>query len=184
MRSFHHGRRLQQKVESKFHFYCCGLRELKMRITKNEELGVRLVASLARSGGQLTIRELAGAEQVPETTVAKVVARLRRAGLVAAERGRNGGYSLAHPAERITLADVVGAFDSGPFGDHFCARMNSGTVCAHDSDCELRPVWRGLGALVGNFLAGHTVADLVQGRAADRTTARLEQLPVVGTSGG
>ncbi len=155
-----------------------------MRITKSEELGVRLVASLARDGGQLTIRELANAEHVPETTVAKVVANLRRAGLVQAERGRNGGYSLAYPAERITLADIVGAFDSGPFGDHFCARMNSGTVCAHDSDCELRPVWQGLGVLVGNFLAGHTVADLVQRRTADLSRACLEQLPVVGANGG
>ncbi len=155
-----------------------------MRITKSEELGVRLVASLARDGGQLTIRELASAEQVPETTVAKIVAHLRRAGLVMAERGRNGGYSLAHPAERITLADIVGAFEPGPFGDHFCARMNSGAVCVHDSDCELRPVWRGLGALVGNFLAGHTVADLVQRRADAPSRAALDQLPVVGANGG
>ena len=154
-----------------------------MRISKQEELGVRLVAGLARSGGQLTIRELAGVEQVPEATVAKVVAQLRRAGVVEAERGRNGGYSLAQPPHSITLAEVVGAFGGQVFNEEFCARMNAGSACAHDADCGLRPLWRGLGELVGNFLAGFTVADLVRDPGTDRGSARTTNLPVTRSRG-
>jgi DNA-binding IscR family transcriptional regulator len=60
-----------------------------VRVSKSEEYGIRLVMSLALSGSQLTIRELAEREGLPDTTVAKVVGRLRRAGLVEAERGRD-----------------------------------------------------------------------------------------------
>ena len=155
-----------------------------MRITKHEELGMRLAAGLARAGGQLTIRELAESEGLPEATVAKVVARLRRAGLVEAERGRNGGYSLVDPAHLITLADVIEAFDARIFDSDFCSRMNAGESCAHDADCGLRPVWRGLGSLIGHFLAGYTVADLVDGSVGARQAAgETRRLPVVGRAG-
>ena len=76
-----------------------------MKVSKSEEYGIRLVMSLAADGGQLTIRELAAEEALPDTTVAKVIGRLRQAGLVEAARGRNGGYSLTRSAGEITLAD-------------------------------------------------------------------------------
>jgi len=135
-----------------------------VRVTKAEEYGIRLVMSLAASEGKLSIRELAGREGLPETTVAKIVARLRRAELVRAERGRNGGYSLARPADRLTVAAVVGAFEERVFDAGFCARMNpEGATCGRASGCGLRPVWRGLKAVIGDFLSQITVSDLVQG---------------------
>jgi Rrf2 family protein len=155
-----------------------------MRVSKHEEFGLRLVIQLARNGGRLNIRELSENEGLPETTVAKVVARLRQAGVVAAERGRNGGYSLQHPADALTLAQVVAAFDDRLFDSDFCARMNAGSSCANDNDCSIRPVWRRLSHLIGNFLAGVTVDDLVRGSlpAPDSDPAHRE-LPVVSPGG-
>ncbi|MGD9252378.1 MAG: Rrf2 family transcriptional regulator [Holophagae bacterium] len=134
-----------------------------MRISKHEEFGLRVVTRLARDGGQLNIRELAEHEGLPETTIAKVVGRLRRAGVLNSERGRNGGYSLDRPADQVTLAQVVEAFGDRIFDQGFCSRMSDGDICAHDASCGLKPVWRGLGDVIGNFLAGLTVDDLVHG---------------------
>lgn len=148
-----------------------------MRITKAEEYGLRLVIRLAAEGGQLTIRELADREQLPEATVAKVVGRLRHAGVVAAERGRNGGYALTRAAEQITIARVVEAFDERMYDPTFCDRMSPGQeTCAHSTSCGLRPVWRGLTAVIGDFLAGITVADVVHGGLPPSTGTPL---PVV-----
>ncbi len=147
-----------------------------MRVTKAEEYGLRLVIRLASEGGQLTIRELADQEHLPEATVAKVVGRLRHAGVVTAERGRNGGYALTHPADQITIARVVEAFDERIYDPAFCDRMSPGNEsCAHSTSCGLRPVWRGLTAVIGDFLAGITVADVVHGGAPSTDTL----LPVV-----
>jgi Rrf2 family protein len=135
-----------------------------VRITKFEEYGVRLVVRLASDGGQLTIRELAEREGIPEATVAKVIAKLRRSAVVRAERGRNGGYELTEAADRLTVAQVVEAFDDRLYDPGFCDRMAPGeSSCSRASGCGLRPMWRGLTAVIGNFLAGITVADLLAG---------------------
>jgi Rrf2 family protein len=151
-----------------------------VRISKHEEFGLRLVAGLAQNGGKLNIRELAEHEGLPETTVAKVIARLRRGGLVEAERGRNGGYSLVRPADQITLAQVVEAFGNRVYDGEFCDRMNPDGDCNHNRSCGLRPVWRGLGAVVGEFLDGFTVADIVHGRSpSGDLPANRGALPVI-----
>lgn len=135
-----------------------------MRITKFEEYGLRLVVRLAADGGQLTIRELADREGIPEATVAKVIAKLRRSNIVRAERGRNGGYELSEPAESLTVARVVEAFEERLYDPGFCERMAPGeAACARAPSCGLRPVWRGLTAVIGDFLAGITVADVLTG---------------------
>ena len=157
-----------------------------MRVTKAEEYGVRLVMRLATSGRQLTVREIAESERLPETTVAKVIAELRRAGVVDAERGRNGGYCLAVAPDELTLAGIVAAFDE-PLYDHgFCERYGpEGLPCVRSSACGLRPVWRGLTAVVSQFLSQITVADLLRGdRLAVATAAGLSTLPVAGGAEG
>lgn len=155
-----------------------------MRVSKSEEYGLRLVMSLAARGGQMTIRELAELEDLPDTTVAKVIGRLRRAGLVEAERGRNGGYTLTRPAAEMSLASVVTAFEDQVFGRDFCDRMHPGEGrCAHSASCGLKPVWHGLTAVIGNFLAGITVADLVAGSTAP-ADCNGELLPVVAATRG
>ncbi|MEX1312514.1 MAG: Rrf2 family transcriptional regulator [Candidatus Sulfomarinibacteraceae bacterium] len=149
-----------------------------MRVSKSEEYGLRLVMALAVSGEQLTIRELAEREELPDTTVAKIVGRLRRVGLVEAVRGRNGGYTLTRSADEISLAEVVSAFEAEVFSSDFCHTMSPGDgICAKSTDCGLRPVWRGLRNVIGNFLEGITVADIVSG---GRKTAN-DLLPVLAT---
>ena len=136
-----------------------------------------MVMRLASEGGQLSIRELADSERLPEPTVAKVIGRLRRSGLVTAERGRNGGYALELPADEITIARIVEAFDDRFYDPTFCERMTPGdAACTRSSSCGLRPVWRGLTEVVGRFLAGITVADVIQGQAP---TSRDAALPVI-----
>jgi len=139
-----------------------------MRVSKAEEYGIRLVASLASTGGQLTTRELAQREGLPEPTVSKVVSRLRRAGLVEASRGRRGGYTLARPAAELSLDRVVEACSERSFDRSFCARMTpTGQDCVHAHRCGLKPVWRNLEAVIASFLARVTVADVLDGNAAE-----------------
>ncbi len=149
-----------------------------MRVSKSEEYGLRLVMSLAVSGDQLTIRDLAEREELPDTTVAKIVGRLRRAGLVCAVRGRNGGYTLTRSADEISLAHVVNAFEAEVFSSDYCRTMSPGDgPCAKSAGCGLKPVWRGLKNVIGNFLDGITVADLVAGG----TGSKNNPLPVLVT---
>jgi Rrf2 family protein len=59
----------------------------------------------------LTGLQLARATQVPAGYLLKVMQPLARAGLVDAQRGRNGGFTLTSPPDEITVLDVINAVD-------------------------------------------------------------------------
>jgi Rrf2 family iron-sulfur cluster assembly transcriptional regulator len=147
----------------------------EVRVSKAEEYGMRLIMSLADEGSQMTIHDLAERELIPEPTVAKVVGHLRRAGLVAAARGRNGGYTLARPASGISLASIVDAFGESFHDTSICNRMQTGgRSCGRSASCGLRPVWSSLAELIGDHLAGITIADVID-REPGRTTQSSSQ---------
>jgi len=66
-----------------------------------------------RSGDLASTRELAQAAGMPITTACKVLKTLAREGLLVSLRGSAGGYSLARPAERISMAEIIAALE-GP----------------------------------------------------------------------
>lgn len=137
-----------------------------MRITTHEEYGLRLAIRLAEAAGQLSVRELAELERLPEPTVAKVLGRLRRARIVRAERGRNGGFALAAPAEEIDLLAITRALDRPLYDTRYCLERHHGSntgPCEHLEGCTLRPVWRGITSLVSDFLGSITLAEIASG---------------------
>jgi Rrf2 family protein len=83
-----------------------------MTLSKTSEYALRAVVHLARdSGAPVPAGEVAAALGVPSNYLSKILYILGRAGLVNSERGRGGGYRLAKPADRMSIADVVGAID-------------------------------------------------------------------------
>ncbi len=145
-----------------------------MRISINEEYGLRLAIRLAEASGQLSVRELAELEHLPEPTVAKVLGRLRRERVVRAERGRNGGFALAAPAEHIDLLTITRALDRPLYDASYChqpAHASHGQPCDHIGRCTLRPVWRGMARLVDDFLSSITLADVAAGATEGHMTA-------------
>ncbi|MHB8079517.1 MAG: RrF2 family transcriptional regulator [Candidatus Krumholzibacteriia bacterium] len=160
-----------------------------LRITKAEEHALRLVMRLARQTDQRTLAQLAAQELLPEPTVAKLLGRLRDGGLVTAQRGRHGGYELALPPARISVAGVLGALKRPLMSPHTCQDGRRAVEpCPRLADCGLRPVWAHVAAQVTDLLNGITIADLLQaeGRVRDGIAARWprpaapdETLPVL-----
>ena len=58
-----------------------------------------------------TTSQVAEATRVPAGYLAKVMQALARGGLVHAQRGMHGGFTLARPSNDITLLDVVNLVD-------------------------------------------------------------------------
>ena len=81
-------------------------------ITSKSRYAVVALAELARSGDRpLPIKELAERREIPEQFLEQLFSTLRRAGLLTSHRGMKGGYTLARPAEEITILEVVQALD-------------------------------------------------------------------------
>lgn len=89
-----------------------------MKLQKNTLLALCSVLEFAaQPGRQFSTAEIAGKYGASAHHLAKVLGRLRRAGLVSAARGSGGGYRFSGNAKRVTLLDVISVFErvgSGP----------------------------------------------------------------------
>lgn len=132
-----------------------------MKISKPEEYGIRLAMSLAMAGRQLSVTELAELESMPEATVAKVLARLRQAGLVRAARGRQGGYEMAVRPAAVSVLQVLRAMEPGP-RQGSCCQLGVDEVepCVHRPGCGLRPLWRRLESKIHEVMGQVTLAEI------------------------
>ena len=83
-----------------------------MIISQTAEYALRAAVYLADSkGSAMTTQQIAKVSKVPLHYLSKILQNLRRAGLVAAQRGIKGGFVLSRSATEITLLEVVQAID-------------------------------------------------------------------------
>lgn len=70
---------------------------------------LHVLLHMAESAEPATSEDLARAMRTHPVVVRRLMAGLRRAGFVASAKGHGGGWVLACPLERITLADIHAA---------------------------------------------------------------------------
>ena len=85
-----------------------------MQISARGDYAVRAALSLATAYPTLLSTQAIAAEQdMPRKFLEAVLADMRRAGVVRAQRGAEGGYTLAPPPREITIGHELRAVD-GP----------------------------------------------------------------------
>lgn len=139
-----------------------------MLFSTKAEYGVRLMIELGRQPdtGPVSLNAIAEAERLPLSYLEHLVAKLRQAGLVTSTRGAHGGYSLAFPAEEITMVEVVEALE-GPIAPMECFHEapQGKVLCSHEEDsdraCATKLLWTRVQSGVNKALAGTTLAELV-----------------------
>ncbi len=72
-------------------------------------IAVQALVAIASTEGLCSSNAMAQGLKAHAVFVRRVLAQLVRADIVQAREGRDGGYSLARPADSITLADVYQA---------------------------------------------------------------------------
>jgi FeS assembly SUF system regulator len=143
-----------------------------LRIAKLTDYAVMLMAQLAIAPTrQVSAQQLAGEVGLPVPTVATLLKKLTRGGLVSSERGVGGGYRLARAAGRISLAEVIAAIE-GPLGLTECALQTG--ACSLEANCATRDHWRLINRAIEVALAAVSLADLAAG--GGRPTVRGVQL--------
>ncbi|MGH3586583.1 MAG: RrF2 family transcriptional regulator [Pseudonocardia sp.] len=137
-----------------------------MRISAKADYAVRAAAELAASvdEGPVPAETLARAQQVPHRFLEAILSDLRREGIVASRRGAGGGYVLARPADRVTVADVVRAVD-GPLV--FVRDARPSDLEYSGAAASLLHVWVALRVNVRAVLEQVTLADLAAGELPD-----------------
>jgi Rrf2 family protein len=147
-----------------------------MKLSANEEYGVRCLVRLGYAGfaGQaLTIPEISEAEGVSPAYAAKILRVLRKGGYVKAARGKEGGYTLARPADQIVIGEVVDLLGGRLFESSFCdSHSGQVAICTRSVDCSVRSLWRAVQVAVDQVLGKATLRDLLQNEEQMNTWVR------------
>jgi Rrf2 family protein len=130
-----------------------------MNVTAKTDYAVRAVAELGAADGALVKADrIAEAQEIPRHFLDNILNDLRRAGIVATQRGAEGGSRLARPAKDITVADVMRAME-GPLAAVRDVRPED---LAYEGPAESLPlVWVAVRTALRNVLERVTVADRV-----------------------
>ena len=141
-----------------------------MRISAKVDYALRASIELAVAAPeQIKGERLAAAQAIPHKFLESILADLRNSGLVASQRGADGGYRLARRPDEITVADVIRAVE-GPIASVRGERPD--TIVYEGSAAPLRDVWIDLRTAMRGVLEQTTLADLVErGRARDDSSA-------------
>jgi Rrf2 family protein len=132
-----------------------------MRISAKVDYALRACTELAVAGdGPTKGDRIATAQGIPIKFLENILSELRNAGIVATQRGVEGGYWLARPANEISLADVMRALE-GPLANVRGHRPE--TLKYEGSAQALAELWIAVRAALRGVLETTTVADLASG---------------------
>ncbi len=131
-----------------------------MQLTIAVDYATRALMHLASqpSPKAVLISQIAQAENIPKSFLAKILQDLVKAGFVRSRRGTKGGFFLACNADELTMRQVVEAID-GPVVFRQCILRWEG--CPHERDCALCDVWLEAEEKMLELLEKSRIADLL-----------------------
>lgn len=130
-----------------------------MDIDRRTDYAIRILIELARAEGQgpVSVRELSNRQDVPYHFARSIQRDLVASGLVSSSRGAHGGVELAVDPSKLTLLEVVEAMQ-GPVSCSVCT--SDPDWCSRMAGCSVHGVWRGMDALLKDYLGRQDIASL------------------------
>jgi Rrf2 family protein len=133
---------------------------MALRLTNAGDYAIRsmiFIASLPEDAVVLR-SEICETQKIPSSFMAKILRSLVRAQLLRSTRGVNGGFSLARPASKVTLLDILESIE-GPLALTDC--VPSPEECEHSMNCPANAVWGRVQNSIKEILRSSTLEDLV-----------------------
>lgn len=133
-----------------------------MQISARGDYAVRAALSLAAVYPTvLSAQAIAQQQDMPRKFLEAILADLRRAGLVRAQRGAEGGYTLSRPPKEVTVGAILRAVD-GPLA---AVRGVRPEETKYEGAAENLPrLWVAVRAAVRDVVDEVNLIDLVSGR--------------------
>jgi Rrf2 family protein len=133
-----------------------------MRISAKVDYAVRAAVELAAAASEKPVKAetVSKAQEIPLNFLENILGELRHAGIVRSHRGAEGGFRLAKPPEKVTVADIMRAVE-GPLAS---VRGGPPEDAAYIGAAESLPrVWIAVRANLRKVVEHVTVADVAAG---------------------
>ena len=141
-----------------------------MWISGTSQYAIRAVVHIATHGVDAPVRvgPIAVALDVPQNYLSKTLHQLARAGVLRSVRGPRGGFQLATPPSRLTLARVAAPFDE--VGQRHC--LLGKAQCGERNACAVHARWASVSDALQAFFRDTTIADLMDDASARALLSR------------
>ncbi len=145
-----------------------------MNVGRRVDYAVRALSYLAAQASVRVVgsKEITEKQDIPLHYLSKIMKDLVGAGLVKSHVGCRGGFSLARPANMITLKQVYEAVEKPLFLMECLDKRE--LYCRYESVCTQISVWERAQSLLANFLAGISIGSIADERGLRRRFASLQ----------
>ena len=133
-----------------------------MKVSTRVEYGVLALTDIAMNAAEgisVPAPEIAERQEISQKYLEQILTQLKQAGLIRAQKGLRGGYTLARPVESITLADILNALDTGILEETDTAEIGEKRTLRDAVDVCL---WKKINRAIIGFAESRTLLDFVQ----------------------
>lgn len=147
-----------------------------MRLTTRGRYAVTALLDLALQPADqtITLAEIAARQSISVAYLEQLFAKLKRQGLVSSVRGANGGYRLARSADDIAVLEIIEAVNESVDATRCDHKGN----CQNGAMCLTHDLWQDLSHHIEHYLAGITLASLVERKNVQAVVMRQNASPI------
>lgn len=144
-----------------------------MKLNTRARYALRAMIQIARNSQNrkpVNLNDIADKTSLSRRYLEQLVIPLKNASLIKGLSGKDGGYLLAKPANKIRLGDIVEA-TIGPINIVHC--VNDTNACMQTEWCECRPLYVLLNQRIRGAFNAFTLADLAGGKVGSAVAKEL-----------
>jgi len=131
-----------------------------MQISTKSRYGLRAMVYLAKNKKICCAKEIAHKEKIPISYLEKIMAKLKKAGLINVKKGAGGGYFLSLPPSKIKIGQIIKALEE-KMDLVFCLGISK-KKCPMQKNCETKIVWEKVQGAIISTLNSLTLFDLIK----------------------
>lgn len=136
-----------------------------MKISTKGRYALRVMIDIAANsnGRCISIKEIAGRQEISEKYLEQIFTVLSRSGFLRSTRGAQGGYSLTRDPAEYTVGMILRALE-GDLAPVDCVAQSQpgGDACPRAEQCVTWEVWAQIRDAVNNVVDHITLAELVR----------------------
>ncbi len=111
-------------------------------------------------GQPVTLAAVSARQQISQSYLEQLFAKLRRAQLVESVRGPGGGYVLQGAVGDINIADIIAAVED----TLDATRCGGAANCQGETPCIAHDLWENLNHTIDQYLSGISLSDVLRRR--------------------
>ena len=133
-----------------------------MLMTRASEYALLSLVTLANATDPMDTETLAHDLGISKSFLAKVLQSLARQGILKSYKGVKGGFVLIQPKEEITILNVMQAAEGKGPTVFDCSPGVGNCPAEKEESCHIWPFINNLQGRIDDFLAGITLADILE----------------------